>query len=257
MYEGGLVESMNHSDEAIGSGAQGAESESQNIAEATAVSKQTTETLMAGERIIEALDLADAELALRKAYEEAKTKLSPQEAEMLPVPAKNVTLAAYGLEPERYVLSVVEKISNTALLDALLVLPFNKVLSLIDYLKEWAKQVCPNQVTDVLVLISKKGLNIPLITRIMVFLLKTHHHQIVAHRALRTSLIPLRQNLRAALLQQKEAIGYNIAALRYLKRHQESSKIATFLNNEDTVKELREKVIDAGLKKRKRLVLQA
>ena len=144
LYESGLVESVNHSDEAIGSGAHGAEGESRSTAEATAVSKQTTETLMAGERIIEALDLADTELALFKEYEEAKAKFSPRDAEKLPAPAKNATLVAYGLEPEQYVLSVVEKISSTALLDALLVLPFGKVLSLVDYLKEWAKQVCPN-----------------------------------------------------------------------------------------------------------------
>lgn len=142
LYESGLVDSMNHSDQAIGSGAPDAEGTEQPGAEATSVSKQTGETLMAGERIVEALELADTELAAQQAYEDAKAKLTSQDAEKLPAPPKNAVLAAYGLEPDQYVLSVIEKITSTSLLDALLVLPFGKVLSLMFYLNEWAKQAC-------------------------------------------------------------------------------------------------------------------
>lgn len=91
----------------------------------------------------------------------------------------------------------------------------------------------------------------------MVFLLKTHHHQIVAHRALRTSLIPLRRHVRDSLTKQKEIVGYNLAALRYLKRQEEFARTTTFLNSEDTIKELRENTSDLGVKKRKRIVIQA
>ena len=102
-------------------------------------SKQTTETLMAGERIMEALDLADAEIATFREYEEAKSKggLSEQVAP----PPRNQVLAAYDMSPEEYVLRVVEKVSGTALYDALLVLPFGKVVSLMQYLNYWAQQV--------------------------------------------------------------------------------------------------------------------
>lgn len=78
---------------------------------------------MAGERIIEALDLADAERA------------QPPDA------PRNPVLAALDQGPEEYVLRVVEKVSSTALHDALLVLPFANILSLMVYLNEWAQRV--------------------------------------------------------------------------------------------------------------------
>lgn len=95
----------------------------------------------------------------------------------------------------------------------------------------------------------------------MVFLLKTHHHQIVTHRALRTSLIPLRKYLRDNLHAQKEVLGYNLAALRYLKRQEEATRTASFLDDnltdEDKIKDLRSKVATSDMKKRKRIAVHA
>ena len=80
LYESGIVDTLNHSEQAIGSGMPDGEETTRPEAEATSVSKQTGETLMAGERIMEALDLADAEIAAQIAYEEAKVKLLPKDA---------------------------------------------------------------------------------------------------------------------------------------------------------------------------------
>ena len=110
----------------------------ENRAEATAVSKQTTETLMAGERIMEALDLADKERETFAGYEEAVAR---GEAMGLQPPPRNPILAAYDEEPDAYVLRVVEKVPSAALQDALLVLPFDKVVSLMWYLNVWAQKV--------------------------------------------------------------------------------------------------------------------
>lgn len=96
---------------------------------------------MAGERVMEALDLADAEREAFAAYEEAKSKLSEAEAAKVPAPTKNAILVAYDMEPDEYVLMTIEKIHNSALMDALLVLPFSKALSLMVYLTEWARKV--------------------------------------------------------------------------------------------------------------------
>lgn len=106
------------------------------------VTKQTTETLMAGERIMEAIDLADGERAAFKEYEASMSRLSEDDAMRLQPPSRNPVLVAYDLEPHAYVLRVVEKVPNTALQDALLVLPFGKVVSLMDYLNQWAQKVC-------------------------------------------------------------------------------------------------------------------
>lgn len=138
LYESGIAEAMNREDAPIGSGVEGGPARTDG-AEATGVTKQTTETLMAGERIMEAIELADNEIAAFREYEEAKAKggLSEQVAP----PPRNQVLAAYDMEPEQYVLHVVERIPNTALYDALLVLPFGKVVSLMQYLNHWAQRV--------------------------------------------------------------------------------------------------------------------
>lgn len=90
---------------------------------------------------MEALDLADGERNLLKVYEEEKSRMSAEDAAKLPLPPKNAILAAYDLEPEAWVLRVVEKVHSTALQDALLVLPFGKVVSLMVYLNIWAQRV--------------------------------------------------------------------------------------------------------------------
>lgn len=96
---------------------------------------------MAGERIVEAIDLADNELAIFREYEQAMAGLSSDDAMRMQAPPRNPVLAAYDVTPEAYVLQVIEKIPNAALLDALLTLPFQKVMSLMGYLSEWAKNV--------------------------------------------------------------------------------------------------------------------
>lgn len=141
MYENGIADTLNRIDAPIGSGTEGGVINSVSEAEAAAVTKQTTETLMAGERIMEALDLADTERETMREYEEAMARLSETDAMRMQPPAKNPVLAAYDLEPEAYVLRVVEKVPNTALTDALLVLPFGKVVSLMVYLNIWAQKV--------------------------------------------------------------------------------------------------------------------
>jgi U3 small nucleolar RNA-associated protein 12 len=154
IYEDGVADTFNVSDR----GANHAGDEGvQDQVEVAGVSKQTTETLMAGERIMEALDLADNELAAFHEYEEAMSRLSADDAMRLQPPPRNPVLAAYDLEPEAYVLQVVEKVQGPALQDALLVLPFGKVVSLMLYLNIWAQRVS--------ILFAHKGLRLTVLIR--------------------------------------------------------------------------------------------
>lgn len=50
-------------------------------------------------------------------------------------------IAMGDVSPDKYVLNVVEKIKANDLEEALLVLPFSKVLSLLSYIESWAKKV--------------------------------------------------------------------------------------------------------------------
>lgn len=106
--------------------------------EAEAVQKQTTETLIAGEKIMEAIELADADRATTGQWEEDNAKSNVE----IPRPPRNAELISRGdLEPDEYVLKVVQKIPAAQMEDALLVLPFRMVVSLMGYLDEWAMQV--------------------------------------------------------------------------------------------------------------------
>ncbi|KAL2024164.1 hypothetical protein VTK56DRAFT_9320 [Thermocarpiscus australiensis] len=168
-----------------------AEDENREVAAAT---KQTVETLMAGERIAEALELGMADLNAMREWEEAK-RLNPNVAP----PQRNPIFVALGnISAEAYVLNTLQKIKAAALHDALLVLPFASVPMLFTFLN----------------LFALRAMNIALTCRILFFMLKTHHRQIVASRTMRAMLEGIRTNLRAALRRQKDEMGYNIAALK-------------------------------------------
>jgi U3 small nucleolar RNA-associated protein 12 len=97
--------------------------------------------------------------------------------------------------------------------------------------------------------------NVALVSSIIFFLLKTHHHQIVANRVMRISLIPLRKHLRAALCRQKDIIGYNLAALQCIRRRSELDTTSQFLEEGLNEEQVREKIAEG--KKRKRIQLKS
>ncbi|PNY26581.1 U3 small nucleolar RNA-associated protein 12 [Tolypocladium capitatum] len=162
--------------------------------EVAAASKQTTETLMAGERIQEALEMGMADLNLMKEYEEAK--LSDPKA--TPPHRNPVFLALGNITAEEHVMSVLQRIKASALHDALLVLPFASVPILFTFLNIFAL----------------RSMNMSLTCRILFFMIKTHHKQIVASRTMKAMMDGIRTNLRVALKRQKDEMGVNIAALK-------------------------------------------
>lgn len=69
---------------------------------------------------------------------------------------------------------------------------------------------------------------------------------------MRTSLIPLRRRLRAILQEQKQTIGYNLAALQHIKRRSEQDRTARFYEEGLEEEEVKAKILE-GNKKRKRV----
>ncbi|KAG5460038.1 MAG: hypothetical protein BJ554DRAFT_7961, partial [Olpidium bornovanus] len=161
-----------------------------DVKEVAAAGKPTGETLKAGERVAEAIDVADAEKALWDEYAKRNFNAVP--------PAKNPFLAAAGADvtPEEDVLKTLAKIPSTNLEEALLVLPFTKVISLMRHMEMWAK----------------KEWNLQLTCRILFFLLKVHHNQIVANRVMRPGLAAMQTHLRSGLQRQKFASALLVAA---------------------------------------------
>ncbi|KAH8195225.1 hypothetical protein TruAng_010608 [Truncatella angustata] len=179
-------------------------------AEVAAATKQTVDTMMAGERIQEALELGLVDLHMVREWEEAKAA-NPNTAP----PQRNIIFQALGgISAEQYVMSVLQKIKASALHDALLVLPFATVPMLFTFLN----------------LFAVRSMNIPLTCRILFFMLKTHHHQIVASRTMRAMLDGIRTNLRKALKTQKDEMGYNIAALKVVGMQVQDKSVKNYVD---------------------------
>ncbi|KAK4689452.1 U3 small nucleolar RNA-associated protein 12, partial [Tremellales sp. Uapishka_1] len=221
------------------------------------VSKQTKETLMAGEKIMAAIEIADGEREAMESWQAEKERVGDGAAP--PPPTRNPELALYGdISGSDYVLQTLKKVPNANMEDALLVLPFKQVVSLLTYLDDWA-----NQVSALLIHSEVKDLHSPCITcqekdiiitsKLLFFLIRTHSNQLISNRILRTNLISLRGHLRGALNKQRNEIGYNLAALKFIKGRWEGDRTAGILEEEGMDEEKVRKRLEDGKGKRKRV----
>jgi U3 small nucleolar RNA-associated protein 12 len=199
----------------------------QNTAEVGTAGKQTIETLMAGEKIAEALEIGMTDLKLLEEWEIAKAS----QPNIAP-PARNpLFMALGGISAEVHVLTVLQRVKAAALQDALLVLPFATIPMLFTFLNIFATRL----------------MNIPLTCRVLFFMLKTHHRQIIASRTMRIMLDGIRSNLRLALKKQKDEMGYNLAAMRVIGSQVKERGVKDYVD-EDTWEE------DSGSQKKRGFV---
>lgn len=178
--------------------------------EVAAASKQTVETLMAGERIVEALELGMADLNVVREWEE----LRQANSNVAPPQRNPIFMALGGISAEVHVMNTLQRIKASALHDALLVLPFSAVPLLFTFINIFAI----------------RAMNISLTCRILFFMLKTHHKQIVASKTMRAMLDGIRANLRQALKKQKDEMGYNIAALKIVGMQIQEKSIKDYVD---------------------------
>ncbi|CAG7848661.1 Uncharacterized WD repeat-containing protein C3D6.12 [Serendipita indica DSM 11827] len=245
------ADELNREERPIGSGVEGGMelAGSGYQAEATMVQKTTTETLMAGEKIAEAMELADKYSRDVEEYQRAKERLPASEREKYADALPNsLRIRGEPVSPDEYVLDVIEKVQNAALYDALLALPFSQVTRLLHYMDAWAK----------------KGIQTTLTSNMLAYLLRIHSSQIVATRSLRPLLVSLRGHLRLALSRQRTQMGYNLAALRFIKRQDDDTRTAEFYERgereewaEEDIEAARERLQSGESKKRKRVSIKA
>ncbi|OQS00897.1 hypothetical protein ACHHYP_02153 [Achlya hypogyna] len=160
-------------------------------AESATASKKTVQTVKSGERLIEAIDLAEHD---RKADK----------------PGTNILMLGYS--PLKFVLRALREIRAQDLEEALLVLPFDYVEKLIKFLLQ----------------LIAAGLEVELCCSSVLFLVKVHHNQIVANTSLLGELDALWHSLRTSLVAGKNRIGFNLAGMKYIKRQVDASKTAFF-----------------------------
>eukprot|EP00053_Salpingoeca_punica_P016262 m.152757 g.152757 ORF g.152757 m.152757 type:complete len:480 (+) comp16922_c0_seq3:1287-2726(+) len=177
--------------------------------EAGPASKRTAETLKAAERLMEALDLAEADAV--------RARDDP----------KNPILVAMGdITGSDYVLQTLDKIRSSELEEALLVLPFTHATQLLGHINKWVQV----------------GRSMERVCRCLFYLARIHYNQITATQVMLPVLEELRRNTRAQLQSMKDLVGVNMAGMSYLQRELEARGIRVFedvqerLNNVKTKK---------------------
>ncbi|ODV89955.1 hypothetical protein CANCADRAFT_31064 [Tortispora caseinolytica NRRL Y-17796] len=180
--------------------------------ETQAVSKQTIETLKAGDRFLEALDLCYDDEMKHKAYYEALSA-----GQTIAKPDRNIVFTFQNdVSAEQYLLSVIEKVPIHQLGDALLILPFDRVIPLLTFINKWAKS----------------GKHPALICRILYSVIRMFQNQLVTSSECRSVLEEVYKNLSHSLRRVKDEMGYNLAGLNVIRRYQGTMSQHEFQDDE-------------------------
>lgn len=157
-------------------------------------------SLTAGERIVDALQLADVEAENQQRYDFELRRA--KEVGTDPPPAPTPSPYLLGQSPSMHLLNTVTSVRASILEEALLVVPFTSVCKLLMFMDGWLRE----------------GLETELVCRILFFLLRVHHAQLAANHAILPYLRSLQYYSKARLRKEAEVIGFNRAAMSYLKR---------------------------------------
>ncbi|GMH28749.1 hypothetical protein Nepgr_030592 [Nepenthes gracilis] len=180
--------------------------------------KKTRETLTASDLILDALDLADAEMKQISEHEEEKRwgKVADFQPNILML----------GLSPSDYVLRALSNVHTNDLEQTLLALPFSDALKLFSYLKNWTSN--PDK--------------IELICRVATVLLQTHYYQLITTPSARPVLGILKDVLHARVKECKDTIGFNLAAMDHLKQLMATKSDAPFQDAKTKLLEVRSRL---------------
>lgn len=211
------------------------------VEEAGAVSKQTAETQMSSEKIIEALNLAASDLESLQKYRSVQASIEdPVMAKKLAPPVRSPIFSAYNdISAHAYVLKVIEKVPRPALEDALLVLPFTQVMMLLAHIDHWIE----------------KGWSGSLVCRTLFFLLRTHESQITATSNLKILINSIYNKLSISLTKQREMIGYNLEVIKFLNQTLETNQKEKQFYNLDLQPIAEVKGLIGNIKKKRKVVL--
>lgn len=177
--------------------------------EASDVRKQTIESLKAGERLMEALDLGIPEIENEERYAEELKLWNKKKTDMKPVkPVKHAILTAINKTPQEYITETLARIHPSQLEDALLVLPFSYVMKFLKFIDT--------------ALLNERLLqhNLPLICKNLFFIVKSNHRELVSQKneELKIRIARVKDRLRAALKSNQNDLGFNIEGLFFIRQ---------------------------------------
>ena len=158
--------------------------------------------------------------------------MKAQGKDIAPPPRDPLILKYNGgqLDPDSFVLKIINQIMPSHLNDVLLGLPFSQVISLFKCIETW--------VVD--------GKQPTLCAKIVLYLLQIHHDEIVNTKALTEPLAVIKTELRKQLINFRDQVGYNHYGLVYLAREYKANQVNHFGEPE---------VEEDDKKKRKRVVV--
>lgn len=174
------------------------------------VSKYSIESLKAGERLFETLDICTTDLVEH------------------PNP-RHVILAALNVSPERYLMDILSKIKTPIVEDALLTFPLDCIVNLLKFVVIWLE----------------KKWNIQLVCRVLFFSLRTFHRQLVANKMLQSEFEDIRDKLRGQLSELSDVMGFNIAQMTWIQSMWDERHIKDFSGPKETVNEGRKRVYNS------------
>ena len=184
---------------------------------------RTLENLKAGERLAESLELAEE---WRDNHEKYEAELAAcgegDDPEAIATPPVNPLLL--GRDGATYLLRAMRKVPMADLEEALMVLPFNSVLSLLRFMEGWLRA---GQATE-------------LVCRALFFIVKIYHNQLISTRMKSQLglLESLRDETRRRLQEEKDTIGLNLAAVKHIQADMEHSGMRFFeMATDDAVRE--------------------
>lgn len=206
-YEGTLLTSL---EEGNGDDAFKADASGEGVEdEASGVHKQTLESLKAGERLMEALDLGIAEIEGLEAYNRDMKLWQRKKLGEAPIkPQGNAVLIAVNKTPEQYIMDTLLRIRMSQLEDALMVMPFSYVLKFLKFIDT----VMQNK--------TLLHSHLPLICKNLFFIIKFNHKELVSQKneELKLQINRVKTELRSALKSTEDDLGFNVQGLKFVKQ---------------------------------------
>ncbi|XP_071989655.1 WD repeat-containing protein 3-like [Engystomops pustulosus] len=199
--------------------------------EAALAGKKTIETVKATERIMEAVELHREESSKVEEHEE----LCRASGKELPRKMHPILQASGSRTSSDYVLDVIRKVRSSELEESLLVLPFSYVPDLLTLFRDYIQ----------------RSQDVELICRCLFFLLRIHFGEITSNHMLLGVMEDLKSCTISRVMESRDVMGVNMAALQYLKREIEAKEeVLFFTDATDRFEEKRRK-----RKKREKMVL--
>lgn len=199
--------------------------------EVEGVHKQTVESLKAGERLMEALEIGVNDIIAMEEFNEQLNAWKKSKKGIQPIrPQENTLLVALKKTPEEYIIETLVKIKPSQIEDALMVMPFSYILKFLKFI---------DVVTTKAALLQK---HISLVCKTLFFVIRFNYKELVAQKNanLKLQITRVKDNLRKSLKSNVDELGFNIEGMKFIKQQWELNHHLEF-NDEYEEKNFEEK----------------